>query len=140
MSPAERQLPVLEPTVTAETKPFFDAAREGRLKLVRCTACKSVIWYPRAICLDCGSQEVEWFEAGGQGVIYSFSVVRRGATPAFRDAGPYVLAYVELDEGPRVLTNIVESDIEQLHVGDRVEATFVAAGEAAALVRFRALK
>jgi uncharacterized OB-fold protein len=131
------QLPAPTPAINPETKPFWDAAATGRLVLRRCTDCQSVIWYPRAICPDCWSGNTEWFDASGRGSIYSYTVNNKGEGP-YRDAGPYVLAYVELDEGPRIMTNILTDDFAALEIGRRVEVTFspTADGEAA-LPRFR---
>jgi uncharacterized OB-fold protein len=130
-------LRAIDPPVSPEARPFWQAAREGRLLLPRCMSCERLIWYPRGVCPACGGCEIDWLEAAGRGVIYSFSVVRRGAPAAFRDVGPYVLAYVELEEGPRVMTNIVTSEIDSLQIGDPVVAVFEPTGEEAALVRFR---
>lgn len=130
------ELPAFPPAVSVETKPFWDATAEGRLLLPRCDACGTVIWYPRTICPDCHSSEVSWIEASGRGTIYSFTIQRRSGGP-FRDALPYVLAYVELEEGPRVLTNVIECDPSALQIDQRVEVVFCDTGEGAALPRFR---
>jgi uncharacterized OB-fold protein len=130
------QLPAPAPAVNPETRPFWDATAQGRLLLKQCRACGSVNWYPRTLCPACGSFDTEWIEASGQGTVYSFAVTRRGAG-AYSDAAPYVLAYVELAEGPRVMTNIVDCDIEALQIGDAVEVTFHDTGQGAALPRFR---
>jgi uncharacterized OB-fold protein len=129
-------LPAPPPPVNPETKPFWDATTQGRLLLVRCRTCQSVIWYPRAICPACSSTETEWFEASGRGTVYSYTVNHRGDGP-YRQAAPYVLAYVELEEGPRVMTNLVEVDHDQLAVGMPVEAVFSDTGEGNALYRFK---
>ena len=128
-------LPVVEPQPTVENAPFWEAAAAGRLVLPRCTACSTVIWYPRAFCPACRGFAVEWFEASGRGTVYSFTVSYRGQGP-WREVAPYVIAYVELAEGPRVLTNIVDCDPETVAIGLPVAAVFDPAG-AAALLRFR---
>jgi uncharacterized OB-fold protein len=127
-------LPVFPPTPSPESQPYWDATAEGKILLPRCNDCGTVIWYPRTTCPECMSSDVSWFEASGRGTIYSFAIVRRQGGP-WRDALPYVLAYVELDEGPRVLTNIV--DELDLEIGQAVEAVFHDTGEGNALVRFR---
>jgi uncharacterized protein len=129
-------LPTPAPTPTAETAPFWAATGEGRLLLARCRACGHVIWYPRAVCPDCHSLDTEWAEASGRGTVYSFTVSRRGEGP-WREVAPYVLAYVELDEGVRVMTNIVDCDVDTLRIGQPVEVAFADTGEGNALVRFR---
>jgi hypothetical protein len=129
-------LPTFPPTVTHDTKPYWDATAEGKLVLPRCNACGVVIWYPRTVCPQCSSTDVGWFEASGKGSIYSYTLVRRAGGP-WREVVPYVLAYVELEEGPRVLTNIVGAQPADLDVGRAVEAVFEDTGEGNALVRFR---
>ena len=130
------RLPAPAPAVGPETEPFWRATAEGRLLLQRCTGCGAVIWYPRGFCPACSGTELEWFDASGRGRVYSYTVNRRGLGP-YADAGAYVLAYVELEEGPRVLTNIVDHDPETLAIGDAVEAVFHDTGEGVSLVRFR---
>jgi len=116
-------LPAKAVEPNSENLQFFEGAEQGRLVLPRCTACGFVIWFPREICPECGSQDVDWFEASGNGSIYSCTVTRR-IPGSWGKAAPFVLAYVELDEGPRVMTNIVDCDPEQVAIGDRVKAVF----------------
>lgn len=129
-------LPAPSPGVTLETQPFWDATREGRLVLPRCDACEFVIWYPRRFCPACGSRNVSWFDAGGTGSVYTFTVVTKGGG-AYRDAGPYVLAFVELDEGPRLMTNLVDVQPDAVFVGQRVTVVFTPTEDGNALPRFR---
>jgi uncharacterized OB-fold protein len=131
-------LPARAPEITAETETFWRATAQGRLLLLRCDTCATVIWYPRSFCPDCGGRATSWEEAAGTGTVYSFTITRRGQGP-WRDAGPYVMAYVELDEGPRMLTNIVDCPVEAVLIGQRVTVVFHDAGEGAALPRFRPL-
>jgi uncharacterized protein len=105
----------------AENQPFFEAAREGRLLLKRCLTCGEVHYYPRAVCPFCASERTEWIPAQGRGTIYSFSVMRRIAQPY---AQPYALAYVTLDEGVTMLTNLVDCDLDRLRIGDAVRLVF----------------
>ena len=128
-------LPAPAPQVNVETKPFWDATTQGKLLIPRCNACSTLIWYPRQFCPECGSFDVSWIEASGKGTIYSFAVNRRGQGD-YRDL-VYVLAYVELAEGPRMLTNIVDCDPDRLQVGQPVEVVFHDTGAGAALPRFR---
>lgn len=117
------------------TSPFWDAAAEDRLVLPWCRVCDAAIWYPRTICPTCHGSDVEWVAATGGGTIYSFTVSFRGAGP-WAEKVPYVIAYVELDEGPRVLTNVVDAAVDDIHIGDRVQAVFEPAGDIKVL-RFR---
>ncbi len=132
---AQRSLPAPPPMVNVETKPFWDATAEGKLVLPRCNDCDTVIWYPRGFCPECSSFNISWFEASGRGSIYSYTINRRGQGD-YRDLA-YVLAYVELAEGPRILTNIVDCDVEQVAVGQAVQVVFHPTSSGAALPRFR---
>lgn len=132
------ELPAPAPLISAEAKPFWDGAKARKLMLPRCQKCRFVIWYPRQFCPECGHHAVDWFEASGRGSIYSYTTVRRGEG-AYRETPFYVLAFVELQEGPRVLTNIIDCDPAQLQIGQSVSAVFCDAGDEAALLRFRPL-
>lgn len=129
-------LPVLAQRTNLETKPFWDATAQGKLMLKRCDQCSTVIWYPRGICPACGSLETSWFEASGKGIVYSCTVTHKGQG-AYRDSGPFVLAYVELEEGPRLMTNIVGADPNTIHIGQAVQVVFHDTGQGSAVPRFR---
>lgn len=137
MTDQPAELPTTAPLVNAETRPFWDATAEGRLVLPRCDACGLLIWYPRAICPSCHGTSVTWTECSGRGSVYSYTVTRRGASGRWAAAAPYVLAYVELEEGPRLLTNVVGCDPDDVHVDLPVEVAFAPTGEGPALPRFR---
>lgn len=100
-----------------ETRPFWEAAREHRFVLPVCTDCGRAHWFPRATCPLCGAPRIEWRAASGRGTVYSVSVARRTAQP-------YALAYVALDEGPTLLTEIVDTDLDRVAIGDRVAVRF----------------
>lgn len=129
-------LPTPTPSVTTDTEEFWNATSKGQLLLRHCISCDAVIWYPRPICPFCHSADTEWQRASGRGSIYSFTVVRR-STGEFAEAVPYVLAYVELDEGPRMMTNVVDCDPDGLSVGQVVEVVFHKTASTMALPRFR---
>jgi len=139
MTLTEKVLPAPAPFVHPEVKPFWEATAEGRLVLPKCQECDTLIWYPRPFCPNCASTRVEWIAASGRGSIYSFTVNRRGQADlaAYREAGVYVLAYVELEEGPRVMTNIVDCDPDSVRIGQQVEVVFHDTGQGTALPRFR---
>lgn len=108
------------PEVNPETKPFWDAATTGRLLIKRCTACGDAHYYPRTICPFCGSPVTVWEVSAGFGEIYTLSTLRRGPNT------PFTLAYVTLDEGPTMITNITDCDPNTLAIGQRVQLRFVA--------------
>ena len=109
---------ISDPALNPGDEPYFAAAGESRLLLKLCKACGQIHHYPRALCPFCWSSEVEWSEAKGTGVIYTFSVTRRGA------GAPYCIAYVTLDEGPTMMTNIVDVDLDTVRIGQRVRVVF----------------
>lgn len=130
-------LPVPIPVINAETAPFWSGAARGRLVLPRCNRCERFIWYPREFCPYCGAVEVTWLQVSGRGRIYSVTVVRRAPHPDYADVVPYSVGLVELDEGVRVLTNIVSSDLDCLSIGQPVEAVFDSINDDCAVVRFQ---
>lgn len=100
-----------------ETKPFWDAAAIGRFVLPWCRQCHRTHWYPRGICPHCSSTAIDWRESEGRGEIHSFSVNRRGRAP-------YVLAYIALNEGPIMLSNVIDVDPAALSIGSKVKVVF----------------
>lgn len=129
-------LPTPAPTVTQANAAFWAATAEGRFQLQRCNECDTVLWFPRRHCPSCWTENVSTFDASGKGVVYSFTVIRKGAM-AYKESGPFVIAYVELAEGPRVMTNIVDCDVETVKVGMHVEVVWHDTGQGNALYRFR---
>ncbi|MEZ4331989.1 MAG: Zn-ribbon domain-containing OB-fold protein [Myxococcota bacterium] len=113
------------PTVDWESRAYWEGAGRGELVLQRCRACGTVQHRPRGICASCLASEVESFVASGRGRVYTFSVVRQNQMPEFRDAVPYVVAYVQLDEGPQLLSNVVGCAPEAVSIGMRVRVEFV---------------
>ncbi|GLQ06354.1 Zn-ribbon domain-containing OB-fold protein [Sneathiella chinensis] len=115
MSQQERTY--IDPDVNMENQAYWEAAKENRLVLKRCTSCGKTHFYPRSICPHCWSTETEWYEASGKGTIYTYSVMRRAEVP-------YVIAYVTLEEGITMMTNLVDCDFDALRVGEPVEVQF----------------
>jgi hypothetical protein len=128
-------LPAPAPPVNPETERFWDATADGTLLLERCEACGTTFHYPRARCPECGAPDTQWFEASGRGTVYSYTVTRQTGGD-YADATPFVLAYVELEEGPRMMTNLVDCDHDDLAVGRSVSVVFHDTGEGNALPRF----
>ena len=125
------------PTPDDESQPFWDAARDGRLLIKRCAACGRAHHYPRPFCPYCWSRNVIWEQAAGTGTVYTFSVVYRNDLPPFNERVPYVAAVVELDEGPRMMTNVVDCDVDDVTVGMPVEVTFRAIDDTVTVPVFR---
>lgn len=130
----EKPLPVVDP----ESAPYWAALKERRLILKHCRDCGRHHFYPRALCPHCHSDALEWSDARGTGSIYSYTVARRPAGPAFKADAPYVVAVVELDEGARMMTNIVTDDVESVRIGQRVAVAFEAVTDEITLPKFKA--
>ena len=113
------------PTIDAASAPYWEAAKQGELLIAQCAACGKVHHYPRPFCPFCWSTEVHWEEASGRAVLYTYSIVRRNDLAPFTERVPYVAGIVELAEGPRVMTDIVEADFDDVHIGMDLQATFV---------------
>ena len=114
------------PEPDAFTRTYWDAATRGSLLLRRCEACTRVHHYPREFCPHCWSEDVSWHPATGHATLYTWSVVHRNDLPPFKDRTPYVAAVVDLDEGPRMMTELVDCAHEELRAGMHLEAVFPA--------------
>jgi uncharacterized protein len=107
-----------------EGREFFEAVARGELAVQRCSACGLLRHYPRPHCPSCLSPEWTWQACSGKGTVYTFTVIRQNGNPRFRERLPYVVAVVELDEGVRMLTNVVGCDVDEVRVGMPVAAVF----------------
>lgn len=125
------------PTPDDETRPFWDAAAEGRLLLKRCASCRRAHFYPRPFCPYCWNGEVEWEQASGRATLYTYSVVHVNDLPPFGERVPYVAAIVDLEEGPRLMTNVVEAGHDDLRIGMPLMATFESISEDFTIPVFR---
>jgi uncharacterized OB-fold protein len=117
------------PNTSPVTEPFWDATGQGRFLIQRCPRCQHATFYPKPTCPNCGSPELNWEDASGRATVHTFSIARRATHPAFTGQEPYVVAIVELDEGPMVTTNIVDIPPEEVRIGMPVEVTFEDVGE-----------
>jgi len=115
MAAAERKIDAPQPV--PETQAFWEATAASRLLIKRCAACGESHYYPRSICPFCGSDRTEWRDASGRGTIYTYSVMRRAPVP-------YAIAYVTLEEGVSMMTNIVDCDLDAIRVGQTVRVVF----------------
>lgn len=114
----------LIPPTTPTTQPYWDGAAQGELKLQVCATCGHRPFPPHANCERCGATDLNWQKASGKGTVYTYTVSYRPPHPLFREQCPMVIAVVELAEGPRLITNIVECDPETVTVGMAVEVVF----------------
>lgn len=120
MNAGQRMLPSPSP----ETQRYWDGCKQHELWLPYCTACQAFFFYPRPFCPTCFGWEIEWRQASGRARLYTYAIQYRPQAPGFEP--PYVTAIVQLDEGPRLLTNLVEvePDPSQITCDMAVEVTF----------------
>ena len=135
MADGEYTLPI--PVADEASAPFYEGAKLGKLMLVRCSQCGTWRLPDRERCHDCLSTDWEWAQASGRGKLYTFGVMHQQYHPAFAGVIPYNYAFVELDEGPRLVTNIVDCANEDLRTDMPVEAVFDPVSDETTLVRFR---
>jgi uncharacterized OB-fold protein len=125
---SEAHLPTRPARRTLETEEFWDGCADERLLLPRCDDCGDTFWYPRLVCPFCGSQSVHYAESSGLGTVYSFTVIRRGHGP-YREKAPYVLAMIQLDDGPIMMSNVVGVDPDNVAIDTPVQVIFERAGD-----------
>lgn len=124
------------PHPTPLSRPFWAGTQARELRLQRCDSCGAYRFPPVVLCRECLAEEHQWVPTSGTGTVYSYVIQHRPATPAFIDDLPYVVAEVELDEGPLMLTNIVGCSPDEVEVGMRVQVTFVDASDEITLYPF----
>jgi uncharacterized OB-fold protein len=126
------------PIVNADSAPYWEGARADELLLQQCGDCGTLRFFPRYLCTECGSAHMDWTEASGCGTVHSFTIVHRAAFPEFQAQTPYVVALIDLEEGPRMMTNIVGDDAIDVAIGDAVAVTFEErGGEGAKVPQFK---
>ena len=118
----ERQRPL--PEVQPFSRPFWDGTRAHKLLIQHCRDCDSLIFYPRRECPECWSTNLDWKESSGKATLYSYSVTYEGVEEKFADDLPIILAWVDLSEGIRMTTNIVDCDTEDVYIGMELEVAF----------------
>ena len=125
MSPPDTQVPPRPaPSPTELSQGFWDAVREGHLAFQACRACGLLRHYPQLRCPECHSGDFDWQRVSGEGEIYSYTVSHRAFHPAWKDKVPYVIATIELDEGVRMVCDMLGTDPDTVAIGQRVQATF----------------
>ncbi len=127
------------PQIDEESKPFWEACKRHELYMQKCRDCGTLRYYPRALCGKCLSSDTEWVKCSGRGEIYTFTVTYQNRGAGFRDELPYVLAYIELEEGVRMMSNVVECEPEKVSIGMPVEVVFEDINDEIALPRFKPL-
>ncbi len=130
------QLPPFSIASDSDSQPYWEGIAQGELRIQRCDACSRAVFYPRAICPYCHANQLSWIVATGKGTIYSYTVAHQ-AFGAFAAEVPYIVAIVELDEGARMMTRIIDAPREDVSIGASVQVTFTSVGEDLTLPYFR---
>ena len=119
----DRPMPVFP---ELDTQAYWEATKENKLLYQQCNICNSVVFTPRAHCTNCGSNDLKTLESKGEGTVYTYSVVRQNRQPAFAEMGAYSVAYIDLDEGFRMLSSVVgvADPTKDIKVGMRVKVDF----------------
>jgi len=125
------------PRIDEESRGYWEALARHELYFQRCRDCGAKRFYPRALCPACLSSATEWIRASGRGTVYSFTVTHQNQAPGFREELPYVLAIVELDEGVRMMTNVVGCAPDAVRVGMPVQVVFEDVTAEITLPKFR---
>ncbi len=128
------QRPLPQPTNI--TKPYWDAAAQNRLVIQECGCCKTRQFYPREFCISCLSEDIKWIECSGKGKVYTYTINRRAANEALKERVPYVVAAIDLDEGVRMMANIVDSPVDAVKMGSRVRVCFEKVNDEITLPQF----
>jgi hypothetical protein len=129
-------MPKPRPVPTPVSEPFWDALGDERVVLQHCAACHAWVYYPRARCPRCLSDELAWEKVAGTGVVFTFTVAPEPTAPPFADEVPQVIAVIELDEGVHV-TSTIEGDMAAVRIGARVTPSFDHGDDGLTLLRFR---
>ncbi len=128
------------PQPSPETRHYWEGCHQHQLRIQRCKDCGHYQFYPRIICSVCMSQSIEWIPAAGRGEVLSYTIITRAVSAAYAADVPYVVALIKLEEGPCMMSNVVECDVEQLHIGLPVTVTFEDWSEEISIPRFRPMQ
>ena len=134
-TPTEKSAPLLQ--VGADMLPFFEAARRRELVVQQCTQCRTLRFPARSICSRCLSREATWIAVSGRGTVFSFAVMHQALHPGFTTEMPYAVVVIELEEGARLLSNLVDCPLADIRIAMPVEVVFVDVGPETTLPKFR---
>ena len=124
------------PMPDAESEAFWTATLDRKLVVQGCSSCGHHQLYGRSLCTNCHAATLRWIESAGKGTIYSRTIIRQNPTRVFKHLIPFVVALIDLDEGPRLMSNVVGTPADEVQIGDRVRVTFQPVSDAAALPLF----
>ena len=125
------------PHLDEENRPWWEALQRHELYIQKCGKCGDLRYYPRALCTNCMSSDTQWIKCSGRGKVYTFTTTYQNQAPGFRESIPYIMAYVELEEGVKMLTNIIDCAPEQAKIGMPVEVVYEDVTPTVTLAKFR---
>jgi uncharacterized protein len=125
------------PALRGEERLYFEGARNHQLIFQTCETCSSHVWYPRAVCPQCMGTHLLPTVSAGHGWVYSFTTLHRAGHPSRHDDVPYTIGLIDLDEGIRVIGDVISADPREVHIGLPVTATFSAITPAFAVPAFK---
>jgi uncharacterized OB-fold protein len=125
------------PHIDEESRPFWEALKRHELYVQRCRDCGDMRYHPRAQCPQCLSPRTEWVRSSGRGKVYTFTATYQNQAPGFRESLPYIMSWVELDEGVKMLTNLVDCRPEDVKIGMPVEVVYEDVTPEVTLAKFR---
>lgn len=129
-----------KPVSNADSQPYWQGARENKLLIRKCNACGQVHFMPRHLCPTCWSDDLQWVQASGKGTVHSYTIIRRASDPRFASLVPYVVALIDLQEGPRMMANILGDKALDTKIGDAVSLVFEGRGDGDQLPQFQLAK
>ena len=124
------------PQATDVTKPFWEAAAGHRLVIQACRRCGTKQFYPRNLCTACSSDEIDWVPSTGRGTIYTFTINHRAPNEFMKQRLPYAVAMIQLDDGVRMMANIIDTPLERITIGARVKVVFERVNDEVSLPQF----
>jgi hypothetical protein len=134
---AEYRKPLPNPLHPEASRPFWEAAKRHELLMPRCRLCDRLFFYPREVCPVCLGAQIDWQPVSGRGRLHSYTVIHQPANPAFREDAPYVYALVQLEEGPRMIANLVECPLDAVQIDMPLVATYDDVTPDVTLVKFK---
>lgn len=128
------------PIPSLDSQPFWEGCKRHELLIPRCRNCGTYHFFPRFFCTKCLSTDIEWVKTNGRGRIYTFTVIDKAGMAAFKEEVPYILAMIQLEEGVRMMSNIVECGPDEIKIGTEVEVVFDDVTDEITLPKFKPLK
>ncbi|ARK29961.1 Zn-ribbon domain-containing OB-fold protein [Halalkalibacter krulwichiae] len=126
----------ITPKPTVETAPYWEACRNHELLIQQCSTCHHFQFYPRLMCTKCTNRKMQWKRATGHGTVKSFTIVHRAISKVYQMEAPYVVALIQLEEGPTMMSNIIKCNLQAVEIGMKVKVEFETWSESMTVPQF----